>query len=165
MTTSQINPSYECGKWMKVKVAKWCWKKWNGPILMHIYDKQYEIMQKNQWKCPNFQTSCFYNGRSLTDRSSLLKTLKTRETKTWITQNFELVWPIQGRTMWKLTSWGFQKCGSFRDLEVLNQSYRLSKSSQISKKKSLKMDVTKKRHAHNFWLNPYSSWEKFLNWI
>ena len=24
MTTSQINPSYECGKWMKVKVAKWC---------------------------------------------------------------------------------------------------------------------------------------------
>ena len=26
-TRSQINPSYECGKWMKVKVAKWCWKK------------------------------------------------------------------------------------------------------------------------------------------
>ena len=71
---------------------------------------------------------------SLTFWSSLLKTWKTRETKTRITQNFELVWPIQGRTMWKLTSWGFQKCGSFRDLEVLNPSYRLSKSGQIQKK-------------------------------
>ena len=67
-------------------------------------------------------------------RSSLLKSMKTRQTKTWITQNFKLVWPIQGRTMWKLTSWGFRKCGTFRDLEVLNQSYRLSKSSQIWKK-------------------------------
>ena len=27
MTRSQINHSYESGKWMKVKVAKWCWKK------------------------------------------------------------------------------------------------------------------------------------------
>ena len=82
MIRSQINPSYECGIWMKVKVAKWCWKKWNGPFLMHIYDKQCEIMQKNQWKGPNFQIQCFYNERSLTDRSSLLKTGKTRETKT-----------------------------------------------------------------------------------
>ena len=39
---------------------------------MHIYHKQCEIIQKNQWKGPNFQTQCFYNGRSLTDRSSLL---------------------------------------------------------------------------------------------
>ena len=131
-TRSQINHSYESGRWMKVKVAKCCWKKWNGPFLMHIYDKQCEIMQKNQWKGPNFQTWCFYNGRSLTDRSSLLKTPKTRGAKTWIPQNFELVWPIQGRTMWKLTSWGFQKCGSFRDLEVLKQSYGPSKSTQIS---------------------------------
>ena len=31
-----------------------------GPILMHIYDKQCEIMQnKNQWKSLNDQ--CFYN--------------------------------------------------------------------------------------------------------
>ena len=68
----------------------------------------------------------FYNGRLLTDRSSLLKTPKTRETKTWITQNVELVWPIQVRTMWKLTSWGFWKCGTFWGLKVLNQSYWLS---------------------------------------
>ena len=54
-TASQKNPSYECGEGMKLKVVKWCWKKWNWPILMHIYDKQCEIMQKNQWKIPNFQ--------------------------------------------------------------------------------------------------------------
>ena len=117
--------------WTKVKVVKWCQKRWNWPILMYIYHKQCEIIQKIQWKGSNSQLQCFYNGRSLTDRSSLLKTRKTRETKTWITQNFELVWPIQGRTMWKSTSRGFQKCGSFRDLEVLNHSYRLSKSGQI----------------------------------
>merc|ERR1712020_875395 len=91
MTRSQFNHSYESGKWMKVKVAKCCWKKCNGPFLMHIYYKQCEIMQKNQWKGPNFQIWCFYNGRSLSDRSSLLKTPKTRKIKTHLTQNFELV--------------------------------------------------------------------------
>ena len=65
MTASQLNPSYECGEGMKVKVVKWCWKKWNWPILMHIYDKQCEIMQKNQWKSPNIQIQCFYNGTVL----------------------------------------------------------------------------------------------------
>ena len=49
---------------------------------------------------------------------------KTRETKTQITQNFEKVWPIQSGTMWKLTSWGFRKCGSFWRLELLNHSYQ-----------------------------------------
>ena len=48
-----------------------------------------------------------------------------------ITRDFELVWPIQGRTMWKLTSWRFRKCGTFWVLKVLNQSYWLLKSSQI----------------------------------
>ena len=47
-TASQLNPSYECGEGMKVKVVKWCLKKWNWPILMHTYDKKCEIMQKNQ---------------------------------------------------------------------------------------------------------------------
>ena len=146
MTASKKMSWYESAKHAFLKVVKWHWKKWKWPILMQIYVKQCEIMQKNQWKGPNFQIQCFYNGRSLTDRSSLLKTWKTRETKTWITQNFELVWPIQGRTMWKSTSRGFQKCGSFRDFEVLNHSYRLSKSGQIQKKK---IGVTKKRHGHN----------------
>ena len=54
----------ESGKGMKVKVVKLCWNKWNGPFLMHIYDKQCGIMQKNQWKGSNFQIQCFYNGTS-----------------------------------------------------------------------------------------------------
>ena len=62
MTASQLNPPYECGEGMKVKVVKWCLKMWNWPILMHIYDKQCEIMQKNQWRRSNFQTQCSYKG-------------------------------------------------------------------------------------------------------
>ena len=54
----------ESGKGMKVKVVSLCWNKWNGPFFMHIYDKQCGIMQKNQWKGPNFQIQCFYNGTS-----------------------------------------------------------------------------------------------------
>ena len=33
MTESQYKPSYETGEGMKVKVVKWCWKKWNRPIM------------------------------------------------------------------------------------------------------------------------------------
>ena len=128
MTNSQIRDTLLCQSREKLKVVKWCQKRWNWPILMYIYHKQCEIIQKIQWKGSNSQLQCFYNGRLLTDRSSLLKTPETRETKTRITQNFELVWPIQGRTMWKLTSWGFRKCGSFRDFEVLNRSYGCLKS-------------------------------------
>ena len=36
-------------------------KKVKWTFFMHIYDKQCEIMQKNQWKGPNFQIQCFYN--------------------------------------------------------------------------------------------------------
>ena len=32
--------------WMKVKVAKWWWRRSNGLIMMHIYDKQWSIIQK-----------------------------------------------------------------------------------------------------------------------
>ena len=32
----------------------------------------------------NSKLQCFYNGRSLTERSSLLKTKKTRKTKTYV---------------------------------------------------------------------------------
>ena len=84
----------ESGKGMKVKVVKLCWNKWNGPFLMHIYDKQCGIMQKNQWKGPNFQIQCFYNGTSGALCWKRQKNTKTRETKTQITQIFEKVWPI-----------------------------------------------------------------------
>ena len=38
--------SYHHTRPMKVKVVKWCRKKWNKPNLMYIYHKQSEIMQK-----------------------------------------------------------------------------------------------------------------------
>ena len=64
--------------------------------------------------------------------------------------------PFRGGTMWKGTSWGFRKCGSFIDLEVLNHSYRLSKSDQIQRIFCWEGGVTKKRHGHNieFWGPP-----------
>ena len=50
--------------------------------------------------------------------------------------------------MWKLTSWGFWKCGSFQELVVLNQSYWLSKSGE-NWRIPWEGGVTKKRHAFN----------------
>ena len=163
MTRSQFNHSYESGKWIKVKVAKCCWKKWNGPFLMHIYDKQCEIMQKNQWKGPNFQIQCFYNERSLTDRSSLLKTRKTRETKTWITQNFELVWPIQGRTIWKSTSSAFRICVTHGGGNDFSPSYGPPKLTQISIFSKAEMCRWKKKtrpQFSKFMLQIESAWKK-----
>ena len=33
--------------WPNLKVVKWCWRRWNGSILMHIYVKQRVIIQKS----------------------------------------------------------------------------------------------------------------------
>ena len=48
---------------------------------MHIYDKQWEIMQKNQWKGPNSQLQCFYKGTSVTSGALSWKQMFTRKTK------------------------------------------------------------------------------------
>ena len=93
-TRNKMRVAIESGKGMKVKVVKLCWNKWNGPFLMHIYDKQCGIMQKNQWKGPNFQIQCFYNGTSGALCWKRQKNTKTRETKTQITPIFVKVWPI-----------------------------------------------------------------------
>ena len=53
--------------------------------------------------------------------------------------------------MWKLTSWAFRKCGSFWDLEVLNHSYGLSKSGQISIKKSMWNGRYEKKTRPQYW--------------
>ena len=82
--------------------------------------------------------------------SAVLKTWKTRETKTRITQNFQILYHIQGTTMRMLTSWGFRKCGSFGPGEFLKRSYWLSKSSNFSNFFESKMRCQKKRHGHNF---------------
>ena len=87
--------------------------------------------------------------------SAPLKTLKTRETKTWITQNFQILYPIQGGTMLKSTSTAFQKCGTFCVYDFLKGSYSLSKFSNISIFSTSITDVTKKSHALKFFfLNP-----------
>ena len=60
----------DSNKGPNLKVVKWCLKRWNGPILMHIYDKQCEIIQTNWWKNSNFQIQCFYNGTTSSSSSS-----------------------------------------------------------------------------------------------
>ena len=55
--------------------------------------------------------SLFLEGEVSSERSSLLEIWKTWETKMWIAKKFHILYPIQGGTMWKLTSWAFQKCG------------------------------------------------------
>ena len=44
-------------------------------------------------------------------------------TKTWITKNFQMLYAIQGTTMWMLTSWGYQNCGTFWVYNFLKGSY------------------------------------------
>ena len=82
--------------------------------------------------------------------SAVLKTWKTRKTKTWIIQNFQILYHIQGGTIGMLTSWGFRNCGFFWVYDFLKGSYCLSKSSKISRKKMGRRRRQKKRHGHNF---------------
>ena len=58
---------------------------------MYIYHKQCKIIQKDQWKGSNSQLQSFYKGTSMMSWNSLLKTRKTRKTKTYVTQNFGLL--------------------------------------------------------------------------
>ena len=89
--------------------------------------------------------------------SMALKTWKTRETKTGITQNFQILYPIQGGTMWKLTSQGFRKCGTFWVWQFLKWSYWLPKSGQ-NLKKMVERRCQKKVTATIFGFQPW-------NWI
>ena len=83
-------------------------------------------------------------------RSSVLKTPKTwrtRETKIWIAQNFEIVRTIQDRAMWKSTALAFRICMGHDGFHDLSHSYWLSNSSEISRrKKPCEGGVKKKQH-------------------
>ena len=81
MTRNKMRVAIESGKGMKVKVVKLCWNKCNGPFLMHICDKQCGIMQKNQWKGPNFQIRCFTMGRQELCAENAQKTPKLEKLK------------------------------------------------------------------------------------
>jgi len=69
-----------------------------------------------------------------------------------ISRNFDVASYIWGGTMWKLTSWGFRKCGTFWCLELLKRSYRRSESddSEIFDLSPKISGVQKKSHGHNF---------------
>ena len=72
--------------------------------------------------------------------------------KTLIPRNLLKERNIQDRTMRKLTSKAFGKCGTYWACEVLNGSYRPSKMDESEKNApSTKIrGVKKKRHGHNF---------------
>ena len=59
---------------------------------------------------------------------------------------------FQDRTMWKLRSRGFRKCGTFWACELFNGSYCWSKSYHVGKSRSVTKirRCQKKRHGHNF---------------
>ena len=59
-THNRLMVAFDSQKGPNLKVVKWCWERWNGSILVHISDKQCEIIQKIQWKSSNFQIQCFY---------------------------------------------------------------------------------------------------------
>ena len=69
-----------------------------------------------------------------------------------ISRNFDVASYIWGGTIWKLTSWGFRKCGTFWCLELLKRSYRRSESddSEIFDLSPKISGVKKKSHGHNF---------------
>ena len=70
-------------------------------------------------------------------RSSVLKTpktRKTRETKTWITQNFPIVWPIPGCTTSKSMPRAFQICMTHGGRDNWHHIFWTPKSRQMSTK-------------------------------
>ena len=71
--------------------------------------------------------------------------------KTLISQNLLKEANIQARSMWKLTSRAFRKCGTYWACHVFNGSYRPSKMDESEKTgPSPKISgVKKKRHGHN----------------
>ena len=72
--------------------------------------------------------------------------------RTLISRNLLKEANIQARSMWKLTSWRFRKCGTYWACHVFNGSYRPSKMDESEKTgPSPKISgVQKKRHGHNF---------------
>ena len=98
--------------------------------------------------------------------SAVLKTWKTRQTKTWITQNFQILYPIQGSTMWKLMSWAIQKCGTFLDLAVFKVELLAAEVGSKLKKNDIKAAFKKKaRQSSMRILDPGNSRESQLHFF
>ena len=140
MTQSQLVWSFESQSWVKVKVVKWCRKKWNEHNLMYIYHKQCEIKQKNHWNSSNGQIHWF--PIDFLWKWSIMDQNYANANAFFSDWNIFLRYP--GYTIWKLTSRAFWKCGSFCCYNFLNPSYGWSKLGQISKKKSCWVKAYKK---------------------
>ena len=118
---------------------------------MYIYHKQCEIMHNIQWKGPNSQLQCFEQATS----GALCwkpKTWKTRKTNTWIAQNFDIVWTIQDKIMWKYRASAFRMCvtyDGFDDLSLISCLSKLCNGCQLYSSFG-KSDVSNKKHGHNF---------------
>ena len=108
---------------------------------MHIYAKQYEIMQKKMMEKLKRQNSLFLQCKV---SSVVLKTWKTRETKTQITQNFQILYPIQGGYHVKAYVPRIPKMWYFLGLAVFIVELLALKVRSNSKKKSRKKIMSKK---------------------
>ena len=95
--------------------------------------------------------SVFLQGDGRSSGLKTLKTAKTMKTKTPGSQNFQILWPTQGGTMWKGMARAFRKCVTYGGRVVLIHSYEPSKSVQISIIFSVERRCQKKITLVQFW--------------
>ena len=138
-----------------IAAGEWKWK-WSNSVLKSEMGIFWCISITN-----NVKSYKKFDGKAQTAKftvfareisSTALKTWKTRKTKTWITQNFQILYHIQGTTMWKSTSSAFQKCGTFCVYDFLKGSYWLSKFSNISIFFDIQNRCHKKKTRPQFWV-------------
>ena len=99
-----------------IAAGEWKWK-WSNSVLKSEMGIFWCISITN-----NVKSYKKFDGKAQTAKftvfareisSTALKTWKTRKTKTWIAQNFQILYHIQGGTMGKSTSSAFRTCGTF----------------------------------------------------
>ena len=131
----------------KLKVVKWGFKKWNQHILMYIYAKQCEILQKNRWKSSNGQNHCFCNGKSAPRcwKHGKLGKLKRKLLKIFKYYTISRVPPLESWRPEVSENVVVFARGSFLSEVIGCQSLVIF---QFFSK--AKCGVTKKRHGHNF---------------
>ena len=136
---------------------------------MHIYDKQCGIMQKNQWKGPNFQIRCFTMGRQELCAENAQKTPKPQNPKTPKECNNYIVRFVKFFISCKCTT-GI-KLRNFRrkkkkNLQLRSISFSCNKKSKHCQKRLLwcsalihlvHLDHTKMSWIQNYHPKPYRS--------
>ena len=125
---------------MRVKVVKWCRKKWNEHNLMYIYHKQCEIKQKIQWNSSNGQLHWF--PIDFLWKWSIMDQNYANANAFFSDWNIFLRYP--GYAIWKLTSRAFWKCGGFCCYNLLNHCYGCSKMGPHWRKKFFQRRRNKK---------------------